>query len=238
MSYQSRPRICVPVTGSTVDEVIHQAQSIPDYVEFIEARLDYCDNLSEADISKLRDDVLRSTIVTIRSQAEGGRFSRDENERIHLIKYALTVGFAYVDIEYQTILRSPDLSPETVRKDKQSQIIVSYHDFSHTPTIKELEALIHQIRLLNPSIIKVATQVQSQHDQDVLIRLLTNLPQDQRYIIVGMGQLGKKIRLIAPYLGSYLTYAASPLGSIAPGQIDLKKLLDIYLQIQKALEEV
>ena len=43
-----------------------------------------------------------------------------------------------------------------------------------------------------------------------------------------MGAVGRMTRILGPLLGSYLTYAATPWGESASGQIQIEELKKVY----------
>ena len=49
-----------------------------------------------------------------------------------------------------------------------------------------------------------------------------------KVIGIGMGEKGKLTRILGTYFGSILTFASMEGKSSAPGQIDVKKLKEIY----------
>jgi 3-dehydroquinate dehydratase-1 len=51
---------------------------------------------------------------------------------------------------------------------------------------------------------------------------------DQQLIVIGMGELGKRVRIISPLFGGYLTYAWVKKNKTAPGQMSLKEMKAIY----------
>jgi 3-dehydroquinate dehydratase-1 len=73
-------------------------------------------------------------------------------------------------------------------------------------------------------ILKIAVMVNSKADIEKLESLHG---QEDNVIIVAMGPLGTPQRVSAPLLGSYLTYCS--IGeATAPGQLDLKTLVELY----------
>src|SRR3989338_2103945 len=70
--------------------------------------------------------------------------------------------------------------------------------------------------------------IKKEHEVTKIYRLLTNKPHTEERIVIGMGEFGKMTRILGPMLGSYLTYASTPYGESAPGQIDINELKEIY----------
>jgi 3-dehydroquinate dehydratase-1 len=60
---------------------------------------------------------------------------------------------------------------------------------------------------------------------------LLNKQDDEKMIVVGMGEEGKLTRVVAPLLGSYLTYASNDYSISAPGQVDIIRLKKLYNEL-------
>jgi 3-dehydroquinate dehydratase len=54
-------------------------------------------------------------------------------------------------------------------------------------------------------------------------------------VIIGMGEQGRILRIVSPYLGASFTYASLEEGKeTAPGQLSMKQMNDIYKVIDKS----
>lgn len=165
---------------------------------FVELRLDLIPN---PDIFSL---VQMSSLPVI---------ATDRRNKDNLIK-AIEAGCDFVDIEVE--------SPEKKRviekaKLNDCQVIVSMHDFEKTPEKFSFEKG-------NADLFKIATKVNSVEDCKRLLGLLKN---KNDLIVLGMGELGTFTRIVAPLLGSYLTYASINQNT-APGQLNLEIMHAIY----------
>ncbi len=102
--------------------------------------------------------------------------------------------------------------------------IHAVHDFDKTPD--DLPALLTQMRKTPADYYKIAAMAKSGVD---LLRMLELSQQNPDLIAISMGEIGQASRVLAPVLGSPLTYAPlSEEESNAPGQIPLPDLLSIY----------
>lgn len=220
-------RICVPVTGSTRQDFFNALDQVQTQAEFIELRVDYCSEFTPQDIPSLKQRVHKPAIFTCRTQAEGGLYSGTEAERIQMLEAGITAGFPYVDIEWST------LQNNQVSRSPNTQLIISYHNFERTPSFSDLERIMHEIASFDPDIIKIATMTHEDQDVQTLFRLLAHRTQEM--IVLGMGEPGKIVRILSPYLGGYLTFASSVAGTTAPGQIDIETLTQLYQSINSHL---
>ena len=79
---------------------------------------------------------------------------------------------------------------------------------------------------LGGDVAKIAVQANTAEDVSMLMGLY-QLP--GRKVILGMGNMGRITRLMAPYLGAEFTFAApGEGGETAPGQFSFQQLKDLY----------
>ena len=119
--------ICVPIIGPSVSKAQEQIASASAVADILELRLDLID---PPDLNILLDSANLPVIVTNRSKRDGGQFKGSDEERLQSLRKALKAGADYVDIEVST--PREHLQPFLEEGDP-SRIIISYHDFSHTP---------------------------------------------------------------------------------------------------------
>jgi 3-dehydroquinate dehydratase type I len=220
-----KPAICIPVTDTSVSEMKKTIREIEKQADFIELRVDYIENVSIEDLEILSRITKKQTIFTCRSQQEKGMFSGSEDERRNILEKALTMNFTYVDIELET-MNDHAFQP-------MSKIILSYHNFEETPQYWDLTKIIDEMSSYSPAVYKIATTVKSQKDVDALFRLLTT-KQGKTMIVAGMGEHGKIVRVLSPYIGNLLTFASYKKES-APGQINYQELQKIYKLIEDTI---
>jgi 3-dehydroquinate dehydratase-1 len=184
----------------------------------------------EADILELRLDLMEGDplpilkavkkvarvpiIATARWQAEGGEFKGGEGERLELLIRAAT--FAdYIDVELRCGLLG------TLLKRAELPVIVSYHDFSRTPPLGELRAILAEMKNTGAQIAKIAVTPHSLQDNLEVLQLLQEA--DMPLCAIAMGSLGRHLRAVAPLYGSVLTYGyvSAP---TAPGQMSVSQL--------------
>ncbi len=217
-------RICTPVIGHNKEEFIKNLIKTQEISDFIELRVDSLGTITEEDFFQIKKQVTKKAIFTCRSAEEGGKFTASETNRIHLLQQAIGV-FDFVDIEFMT------MQTHAFTRHEKTKIILSYHNFESTPNYWELQKIIYRMNQLHPDIIKIATMVEKEYEVTKLYRLLTNKPHTEERIVVGMGESGKMTRILGPLLGGYLTYASTPFGATAAGQIDAAELQVVLKKI-------
>jgi len=137
----------------------------------------------------------------------------DRKNSNNLIK-AINEGCDFVDIDINSSNRARIIE---IAHSKGCKVIVSLHDFKKTPDEFTID-------IDSADIIKIATMIKSKDDS---LRLMNLLKSNRNIIIIGMGELGTFIRVFAPLLGSYLTYA-SITENTAPGQFHISTMNKIY----------
>lgn len=158
----------------------------------------------------------------------------DEETSLNYLRRAIDINAAYVDIEIE---RGAKLSAELERRAintagkyrRQTQIIVSYHNFEKTPRRKELEKLwSDMVNIHRADIAKIACMVNEPTDNAELLSLYDFM--STRYVVAfGMGETGRLSRPMSLMCGAQFTYAAPDDGTpTAPGQYtvsEMKKIL-------------
>ncbi len=106
-------------------------------------------------------------VVTVRLDAEGGKWKQPDELRLPLFEAALR-HLAAADIE----LRSPILEQVSAlaRRYKRA-LIVSHHDFGRTPPLEELRVIVDKASRYG-TVAKVATMVRTEEDLAILRALL------------------------------------------------------------------
>ncbi|MBU7032084.1 MAG: type I 3-dehydroquinate dehydratase [Theionarchaea archaeon] len=202
--------ICKVVAEKTVEQSVDKLEG------FCEWRLDY---LERIDVAKIRDAIAgRQVILTIRPEWEGGNF-RDEEKRVKFLRELLDLNPAYLDIE----LECEAIGEITrIAGERGIHTIVSYHNFSETPSLHVLHSLVKNARQYNPTIIKIVTLATSLRDNLVILQL--NVEAESKIVAFCMGACGKMSRIFCSFFGSEFTYG----GSIAPGQVSVEDLETIF----------
>jgi 3-dehydroquinate dehydratase len=164
---------------------------------------------------------------------EGGKWEGKEDERIGLLTNLLFIkdGPDAVDIELSAGREEKDQVIK-VAKECGKTVIISSHDFSKTPSFQEMGTIFEEAFLEGADIAKLAVMPHSMRDVLNLLRVaLETREAGGAVCAIAMGKLGKHTRVIAPFYGSVLTYAAvEGTVSAAPGQLqveEVKKIMEL-----------
>lgn len=204
-----------------------------------------CVSLAEADpaaclaalegvaCAEIRLDAMRATPADVRRVFQSHQTlvatcrpgSHGDEQRRDLLLAAIDGGAAFVDLEMEapTALHTAIVAAARAAR---CRLILSFHDVLATPELAALQDIRERCFDAGADWTKIACHVRSKRDA---VRLLSLLDDDRPVIVVGMGPLGRVVRLAAPLLGSPLAYAAAAPGrQTAPGQparAELERLL-------------
>lgn len=206
-------------------------------IDMIEYRADLCGELSVdeylLDLNRLKEKYNDIPLIfTYRTKGQGGNGELLPNDYFELCKAVIEAeAVDIIDIE---LLLYEDLMEKLlqVANHHHVEVLVSHHDFEHTPSSKDLKAIFKRMKDLGAEYCKVA--VMPEDGKDVLKLMLTVYETkrdcDKKVVGIAMGEQGKLSRLAAGSFGSDLTYGH--IGQeAAPGQLhvqQLKALMDIY----------
>jgi 3-dehydroquinate dehydratase I len=141
---------------------------------------------------------------------------------------AIQYGADYIDIDIESDEGSMDKLIKQARASANScKIIISYHDYNKTPVSAELERVMEWCLDKKPDLIKISCMVREIRDNARLLGLLDS-GSSNKMIVIGMGEMGRVTRIIAPKLGAFCTYVGSVKGmETAPGQISFDEIKKI-----------
>lgn len=154
----------------------------------------------------------------------------NDEDRKDMLKIAIGSGATYVDIEYEA---PPEWKNDLIdfAHKHQCDVIISYHNYDRTPELDELEKIVHDIYAQGADLAKIATHVNMNRDNS---KILSLYKAPGRLVAVGMGDLGRISRVVAPFLGAEFTYASlNDSSTTAPGQISYEKLNQFIIDLQQ-----
>ena len=222
--------ICVPVMAENNREAMGKMKKGFALADMVELRID---RIHRPDLSVLIGPREGPLLVTNRRREEGGFFGGSEKERVDLLVEAIDRGADFVDIEASTgeslIGRA---ASEVRRKAGAAKMIDSHHDFERTPSWAGLVRRFHSCRSFGAHAVKIVTYAHTAEDNLRLLRLIPmSLAEGQPIIAFCMGPRGRVSRLLAPVLGSFITYASLRKGAeSAPGQwtvAEMRKIMGL-----------
>ena len=214
--------ICIPIVGPSMSKAQEQIESALEIADILELRLDL---IESSNLNILLSSSTLPVIVTNRSKHDGGQFKGSDEIRVQSLRDALKAGADYVDIEVSTPREY--LQPFLEESDP-AKIILSYHDFSHTP--EDFNPLYETMCEMPGEIVKIVTYARDLSDNLKMFELLKRAKSEKQKLIgLCMGDLGEISRILSPLFGGYLTFGSLETGQeSAPGQIPAKTLKDIY----------
>ena len=217
--------ICIPIAAATTAAAVERLERAAALADCVELRID---RIPDADLERLLAARRLPVIVTNRSRQEGGGFAGTEAERVAVLAAAIRLGADYVDIEEAT---APALRAElrSALSGRATKLICSWHDFSGTPPAEFLQAKLMACMADAPAIVKIVTHADAAADCLRVLELIPRARQmGQAISAFCMGDAGKISRIMAPLLGSAITYASlDPEEASAPGQLTVRELREI-----------
>ncbi len=223
MKSEAKYRTCVSVAEPTPRKMassLRRAMASSDYAEL---RLDFMRAADVPDALELAVPYMHRCVCTLRPMHEGGRFAGTEEERISTLKLAAEYSPMLLDVELRTM--SSRASLRRYLSGAGARVLVSWHDFSGTPSAGALRARLASMSRYS-SDIKIVTTARSELDPSRVLALYSHAT-PSRLVAFCMGEAGRASRVLCLCLGSPFTYAS--LGApVAAGQMrigELRRLL-------------
>lgn len=211
------------VACGTVAEAVATAGRAAPGADLAEIRLDTLDTPS---VKPFLEALSLPLLFTNRPRWEGGSCDGEEAGRISLLAEAARSGAAYVDIELRAGAKERNSVIEAARPDG-AKVVVSWHDFSGTPSRDALVEVLDRQAASGADIGKIVTMAYGFEDVlRVLDLQVAAAAKGFPLISFCMGPAGVISRLATLELGGYMTYVAPDGGrAAAPGQLPLSALL-------------
>jgi len=225
--------LCAVIAKKNFKDILNLAEKIKNLesVDAIEFRLDYLDiaefkNLNDfQNISKTGGIKNKIKIATCMLKDEGGNFTGGEDERNEILKQAARFS-DYLTIEVKSFQQHPD----EMRPFLNSNLILSYHNFSECPGREETEKILDDMEKIKAEckgkvIKKIAVKFNSFEDNYKILPFLTEEKNFRNVIMLGMGKYGKLSRVLNHYFG-FLTYVSVE-EKTAEGQLSVREFEEI-----------
>jgi 3-dehydroquinate dehydratase/shikimate dehydrogenase len=201
--------------------------------DIIEVRLDCLkepiSSTTLESLSKLKEKIGLSTVLTLRPKWEGGNFEGDEERRLTILGEAIETGFDYIDLEFK--LDDKKKNKFMVKaKENHVKTIVSYHNYQDTPSWKEIFNQIKECADTGADIAKVVYYNKSLGDALNILKAGSAAKNiNHNFTAMGMGPYGHITRILAPAIGCEVVYASLEEGKEASeGQIDVMTLKETW----------
>lgn len=222
----NKPLLCAVVIGKTLSGFLSQLQRAQAIADLVELRVDYLKNINSKTLYHIAKQIKKKVILCCRAKRDNGNFTGTLEAQNQILQTGNDLKFDYLDIDLA-------IANKIIIRRKKAKKIISYHNFQKTPTLKALINIAGEMRTFSPDILKFAVMTNQLDDANILFRFLLNKKPSENIIVLGMGKKGKITRLLAPLLGSYLTFASIDHSSSAPGQIDIKTMRNFYHQFNR-----
>lgn len=235
------PKICVPVTGKTMEEIMEQAREAakkkPDLLEW---RADFFEALdSEKEVEKvcrgLADRMGEIPIIfTVRTEQEGGNCRISTEGYVNILKCAAkNREIDLIDVEiFKDLPVMRGLIKELQADGKK--VIASNHHFHETPKREVMQTILEEMEAAGADLRKLA--VMPSVPEDVLellgVSLWAGRSGEAPVITMSMGKLGALSRVCGQVFGSSVTFGTVGEAS-APGQMKLETLRNFLVNLQK-----
>jgi 3-dehydroquinate dehydratase/shikimate dehydrogenase len=224
-------KICLCLTGKTLARDLEILEKYRKYTDIAELRADCLDPDERFQIRRFPEMAGLPVILTIRRSMDGGAFVGGEGSRITLLSKGLAFAeadrrrnFAYVDLEEDLYIPSLVEAARTFG----TRIIRSWHNLQGVD--EDLSAKILRLRHTGEEIVKAAVTPRSLEDVIRVYRAARETAGMDK-ILLCMGEFGVNTRILADFLGSFLSYAVPKepdLPPAAPGQLDPRELAELY----------
>jgi 3-dehydroquinate dehydratase-1/3-dehydroquinate dehydratase/shikimate dehydrogenase len=223
-------KICVSLAGPDAATIMGAGRAAANLADVLEIRLD---SMTRPEIEPFFVAAPQKPLLfTNRAAFEGGRFAGDEAARLQLLHEAMDAGASYIDIELKTA--------ETLRRGiikaarGKCKAIVSWHNFTVTPSRQALESILREQYRSGANIGKIVTMA---HSFDDVLRVLDLQREaavmDFPLIAFCMGRIGAISRVATMKLGGFMTYAAPDMShNTAPGQLPAATLKNIVRELE------
>lgn len=233
------PKICVPIVGTTKEEILRAAREITELpADIVEWRADWFTDVFRAgavgDILNSLRQILgeRPLLFTFRTENEGGERSIEKEEYDKLLLDAALGGSAdLIDVE---AFMSEGMEELIDRLHKAGvKVVGSNHDFSGTPGKDEIVRRLRKMQTMEVDIPKIAVMPRSRSDVSVLLQSTAEMTEqyaDRPIVTMSMAGIGVVSRVCGEVFGSAMTFGAAGKES-APGQPDVWELKEMLRMV-------
>jgi 3-dehydroquinate dehydratase/shikimate dehydrogenase len=226
---QRLPKVCLALSGDTVEELLSTAESMARDNPFIELRLDYLKQPLAA-LSKihrfLETHQYVTAIATCRRVENGGKFKGSLASQLEILTKAHAAGCQLLDLELESAIKA---KPEAVaRLRSHAGLILSFHDFRAT---RNLDDTLEKMLKIPADFYKVVSTATTLSDNVTMMKFLQTYSDKHTLIGLCMGEQGVISRVLGVRAGSTFTFGAvDPSAGLktAPGQISARELQSVY----------
>lgn len=214
-------KYCLPIIKRSAAEVRQTIEANLSCFRFFEVWLDYIEDLDPGFASSLVGLYPNRLVLLFRRQnLEPLQMPAAQR---HAILSTLAKKQAFVDLDIS--VQAEEIAQIQAER-LALKTILSYHNYSLTPSDTELRSITERMRDWGAHILKISTYCCIQRDALRLLSLLIDLREGgSRSIVLGMGKHGVITRVFGTVWGNEMTFAPVEAASLsAPGQLTVDKL--------------
>ncbi|MEM0915239.1 MAG: type I 3-dehydroquinate dehydratase [Planctomycetota bacterium] len=222
--------IAVPGVEAVEPALADAARAAEHGADLIEWRIDVLDD-AEA-IAVLVEQSALPSVVTCRTEAEGGAFTGDGEELVD--RYRAAIGGTRkpiaIDVELLRVEQDPTLAAALSELSAACErgLIFSTHDFTGRPAdlTRRVAGMAEHPHC---AIVKAAWRARSLRDNLEAFDLMREYRSVKPIVALCMGEFGLPSRVLAGKFGGWMTFAAIDAGKgTAPGQPTLDEIKRLY----------
>ncbi|HYF97089.1 MAG TPA: type I 3-dehydroquinate dehydratase [Patescibacteria group bacterium] len=223
-----KDKYCLPIIKESPEDIFLTIKRLEHDYGYFEIWLDYLNNIDE------------SKILTLANGYPGRLVFVFRRKNLEPIQMPLATRLNLIDkLSKIDCLVDIDISCQQDEleyiKDNAVQFgkIISFHDYEKTPEDKELKDKINQMQSYEADILKISTFCNSKNDAIRLMKLQTELIENnQKHIVLGMGENGLVTRIFGTLWGNELAFIPEDSeNETAPGQITKAKFETIMKEL-------
>ena len=241
-----QPLVCCPLVATNISDLLEEAQAIvaktPDLIEW---RVDFFTDITDTNKVVEAAQKIKSIIVDIpllftrRAEHEGGQKIPLTEDEVMQMYTAVCVSQSVDLIDYELSNPVDNLNYlKALSQQHHLGLVVSYHNFSCTPSEDEIVQKLLDAEAAGADIAKVA--VMPDGLDDVLRLLSATLKADSALqiplITMSMGAYGSLSRMIGGVFGSAVTFAVGQTSS-APGQMNVDEVNTVLDIVRKQFSD-
>lgn len=221
------PPVCVSFTAEKLTDI---QKGIPSYISVDDVVEVYVDYLSDDELPKLPAFIegLKAKCIVTTRRPRFAEQRRNFSARTSVLS-TLSGSSCIIDLDINNEIQE---IKHVLGTNFSGSLMTSYHNYTETPHTSELETIYRKMSEYSPAIYKFACACIKDEDCVNLLSFLTTLQADNRmYVVTGMQERGKVVRLAGALHGNAWNYVARTNGpSTADGQFtyeQFKLLVDL-----------
>jgi len=180
--------------------------------DLLEVRIDKVRNSSP-----LKEIIARKFCPAIATD----RSNRKVPSKLAKLESAAGIGFDFVDLD----LLGTDAEAVERLRSKGAEIILSYHDYSGTPSQDRLSKVLEAEKKLGCDICKIVSTARLPEDNLTVLRFIRKESSRVKLVSFAMGVRGVPSRVLSPWFGAEFTFASlSDEARTAEGQLSIDAL--------------